>query len=458
MMRVAGRMYMYAMSQRGAPRREPAGAAVAASVIAKLAIYTSTLGGSAFALPQKLLLVRLVHRSASLGDPGLRRGFALDDLRDRVAERRPVIAELDALRTGETRRRCVGERLHERVTDGDVGADRHVAGYVRVDLLRVRVGEGERESDRTVDVLGALVDVPTVNAGERSGFALRARRDRGDAELCAKVLLVVAEDPRPVDDHVDLPRAEGRVRPAAIGLELGAGRLEAQVVCEGIGPATLVRDAFAVRIHEAAAERRGPTEHVVRVLVLHECLACLEHRHELIGGLRWGRHLVLVVVERDRFEEHGHAIQLAVDLEAIDAELRDVAELAGQLGVERHQEVRPNLVAELIVRCREEVRPAARGGLGLELVEDLVERHLKNRDLRGRVVRSDLRDELVESLLFGAARSVRVPERDVPRDRAGRRAGARARATARARAGGAAARPAARGGQDQGDGEERDRP
>src|SRR5438128_10864064 len=38
MMRVAGRMYMYAMSQRGAPRREPAGAAVAASVIAKLAI------------------------------------------------------------------------------------------------------------------------------------------------------------------------------------------------------------------------------------------------------------------------------------------------------------------------------------------------------------------------------------------------------------------------------------
>src|SRR5207237_10913844 len=97
MMRVAGRMYMYAMSQRGAPRREPAGAAVAASVIAKLAIslLVSVRGSASRRSPtiaRRLFLVRFVHRGAGLGDAGLRCRLAFDDLRDRLAERCPVIS------------------------------------------------------------------------------------------------------------------------------------------------------------------------------------------------------------------------------------------------------------------------------------------------------------------------------------------------------------------------------
>src|SRR2546430_12295204 len=61
MMRWAGGMYMCAMSGRGVPRGEPAGAAVAASVIAKLAI--SLLGG--------------VWGSASRRSPTVVRGYFL---------------------------------------------------------------------------------------------------------------------------------------------------------------------------------------------------------------------------------------------------------------------------------------------------------------------------------------------------------------------------------------------
>src|SRR5204862_5156350 len=98
----------------------------------------------------------------------------------------------------------------------------------------------------------------------------------------------------------------------------------------------------------------------------------------------------------DRLEEHRHAVELAVHLQPVDAELGDVAELARQLRVESHQEVRPYLVAELVVWRGEEVWATACGGLGLEFVEDLIERDLKDGDLRARVGCADLVDELVE--------------------------------------------------------------
>src|SRR5207237_2922067 len=108
------------------------------------------------------------------------------------------------------------------------------------------------------------------------------------------------------------------------------------------------------------------------------------------------------------------------------AELRDVRELARELSIERHQEVRPHLVAELVVRRRKEVGATAGCRFRLELVEDLIERDLEDRDLRTRVRGADLVDELVESRLLRAARPVRVPERDVPGDGAGGCAAARA--------------------------------
>ncbi len=182
-------------------------------------------------------------------------------------------------------------------------------------------------------------------------------------------------------------------------------------------------------------------------------LAVLDRLEKLVRGRRCGPDLRLVVVHRDGLERFGNHVQLALDLAARDRHVGIVRELAVELRRDVEEEAGAGLLAETVVRGDEEVRATATGGFELELLEQVVELDVLDRQLQIRVGGGDLVGDRLEGSRFGARTgTVGVPDRErTAQGATGRRRATRCAGRLRAAGWGATATRAAARSSDNGE-------
>ena len=335
---------------------------------------------------------------------------------DRIAERSPVVVQLRQLRARIARRRRCCKPLHQGVAHLHALVRRHVACHIYINLLRFRADHVDCQRYRTRRVLSVLVDVEPVHARQRRRRAARPCRHRRDRQVVLQVGAVVAQRPRPVDDHVRRPFPERRIRCSAVCVELYvAFFLQRLQVRHRFREAALVACERALGVEQLAAERAPEPKVVVGILVQRQRVAALYQLEQLLRGLRRRGNLGLVVVQRHRLQRLRHTIQLAVHGAAFNRQRQRVVQHAlGQLG-HVQQQPGPHLGAQVIVGRDPHIRPAASGSLGLELGEHLIKRDLQHVDRGLGELGLRVLDDFPHRRFFRRAGAVGMPDRQFAR-------------------------------------------